>query len=168
MLHNEFFHDIKGGWARAFIPCGSTSTSNLLESFNGNALSRDIVGGTRATMAQVFQDLDGFFRSQSEEQSSHRMPITPLDVGRNVAASSQMPVRVNECYAKAIALATYFDESALPLFRDDENGGFYVISGLSERGGEVLTHYWLDKWAVYSKQWSRIQSPEVLCVSGGM
>jgi hypothetical protein len=46
-----------------------------------------------------------------------------------------MLVRVKEWYAEAIALATYFDESALPLFRDDENGGFYVISGLSKRGG---------------------------------
>jgi hypothetical protein len=116
------------------MPCGSTSTKTSLKSFNGNALSRDIVGGTRTTMAQIFRDLEGFFRSQSEEKGSHTVPITPLDVGRNVAASSQMLVRVKEWYAKAIALAIFFDESALPLFVDDDNGGFYVISGLSTRG----------------------------------
>jgi hypothetical protein len=49
-----------------------------------------------------------------------------------------MLVRVKERYAKAIALATFFDESAFPLFRDDENGGFYIISGLSKRGGESI------------------------------
>jgi hypothetical protein len=64
--------------------------------------------------------------------------ITPLDVGRNVAASCQMLVRVKEWYAKATALGTYFDKSALPVFRDDDNGGFSVISGLSKRGGEGI------------------------------
>jgi SWIM zinc finger len=120
------------------MPCGSASTNNSLESFNGNALSRDIVGGTCTTMAQLFRDLDGVFRSHSEEKCSHTVPITSLDMGRNVASSSQMLVRVKEWYAKAIALGTYFDESALPLFRDDDNGGFYVIFGLSKRGGESI------------------------------
>jgi hypothetical protein len=45
----------------------------------------------------------------SEEKHSHTVPITPLHVGRNVAANSQMLVRVKEWYAKAIALATYLD-----------------------------------------------------------
>jgi hypothetical protein len=49
-----------------------------------------------------------------------------------------MLVRVKEWYAKDIALATYFNKSALPLFRKDENGGLYVISGLSKRGGESI------------------------------
>jgi MULE transposase domain len=138
VLRNEYFHSMKRGWARAFMPCGSASSNNSLESFNGNALSRDIVGGTRTTMDQLFRDLEGFFRSQSEEKCSHTVPITPLDVGRNVAASSQMLVPVKEWYAKAIALATYFDESALLLFRDDDIDGFYVISGLSKRGGESI------------------------------
>jgi hypothetical protein len=96
VLRNEYFHGMKRGWARAFTPCGSASTNNSLQSFHGSALSRDIAGGTRTTMAQLFRDLDGFFRSQSEEKCSHTVPITPLDVGRNVAASSQMLVRVKK------------------------------------------------------------------------
>jgi hypothetical protein len=99
VLRNEYFHNTKRGWARVFMPCGSARTKNSLESFNGNALSQDIVGGTRTTMAQLFRDLEGFFRSQSEEKWSHTVPITPLDVGRNVAASSQMLVRIKEWYA---------------------------------------------------------------------
>jgi MULE transposase domain len=130
VFRNENFHSIKRVWARAFMPWGSASTNNSLELFNGNALSQDIAGGTRTTVAQLFRDLEGFSRSQSEECFSHTVPITPLDVGRNFAASSLM-VRESCCIV-------YFDESALPLFRDDENGGFYVISGLSERGGESI------------------------------
>jgi MULE transposase domain/SWIM zinc finger len=160
VLRNEYFHSMKRGWARAFMPCGSASTNNSLESFNGNALSRDIVGGTRTTMAQLFRDLEGFFRSQSEEKCSHTVPITPLDVGRNVAASSQMLVRVKEWYAKAIALATFFDESALPLFRDDDNGGFYVISGLSKRGGESID-------TLLAGQMGCIQQAMVACSEAG-
>jgi hypothetical protein len=68
VLHNEYFHGMKRGRARAFIPCGSTSTNNSLESFNGNALSRDIVGGTRTTMTQLFRDFDWFYGSQSEDK----------------------------------------------------------------------------------------------------
>jgi hypothetical protein len=89
-------------------------------------------------MAQLFRDFEGIFRSQSEEKCSHTVPISPLDVGRSVEASSQMLVRVQEWYAKAIALATFFDESALPLFRDDDNVVLYVIYGLSKRGGESI------------------------------
>jgi hypothetical protein len=103
VLRNEFFQGMKRGRARAFMPCGSANTNNSLESFNGNALSRDIVGGTRTTMAQLFRYSDGVFRSQSEDECPHTVPITPLDVGRNVAASPQMLVRVKEWYAKAIA-----------------------------------------------------------------
>jgi hypothetical protein len=47
-----------------------------------------------------------------------------MDVGRSVAASSQMLVSVKEWYSKAIALATFLDESALPRFRDDDINGF--------------------------------------------
>jgi hypothetical protein len=64
--------------------------------------------------------------------------ITPLEVGRNVAEISHLLVRVKECYATATALASYFDESALPHFRDDDNCGFYVIYGLSKRGEESI------------------------------
>jgi hypothetical protein len=113
-------------------------------------------------MAQLFRDLEGFFRSQSEEKRSHTVPTTPLDVGRNVVASSQMLVRVKEWYAKAIALATYFDESALPLFRDNDNSGFYVISGLLKEAGKVLIHCWPAKWGVSSKQWLRVLRPRIV------
>jgi hypothetical protein len=51
VLRNEYFHSMKRGWARSFMSCGSASTNNSLESLNGNALSRDIVGGTRGNMA---------------------------------------------------------------------------------------------------------------------
>jgi hypothetical protein len=96
------------------------------------------------------------FRSQSVENCSHTVPINPLFVGRNVAASSQMLVRVQEWYAKAIALATYYDESALPIFRDDGNRGFSVISGLSKRGGENID-------ALLAVQMECIQQAMVAC-----
>jgi hypothetical protein len=73
VLRDEYFQGMKRGWARAFLPCRSASTNNSRESFNGNALSRDIVGGTRTTMAQQFRDLDGFFKSiEMFSYSAHR------------------------------------------------------------------------------------------------
>jgi hypothetical protein len=132
----------------------------LLESLNGNALSRDIVGGTLTTMAQLFRDFEGFFRSHSEEKSSRTVPITPLDVRRNVAASSQMLVRVKEWYTKAIAFVTYLDESALPFFRDNDSGRFYAISRISKRFAESID-------TLLASQMGCLQQAMVVCSESG-
>jgi hypothetical protein len=58
-----------------------------------------------------------------------------------------------EWYSKAIA-------SAFPLFRDDENGGFYVISGLSKRGGESID-------TLLAGQMGCIQQSMVACSEAG-
>jgi hypothetical protein len=76
VLRNEYFRSMNRVLARAFIPCGSARTNNSLESFNGNALSQDVVGGTRTTMAQLFRDLEGFFMSQSEETVLIQCPLS--------------------------------------------------------------------------------------------
>ena len=62
-LRREYFQGIKCGWARCMMPWGSAATNNSLESFNGNSLSRDIVAGSRMTMAQLFASLEGYFWS---------------------------------------------------------------------------------------------------------
>jgi hypothetical protein len=54
----------------------------------------------------------------------------------------------------------YFDESALPLFRDDDNGGFYVISGLSKRGDESID-------TLLAGQMGCIQQAMVACSEAG-
>jgi hypothetical protein len=71
-----------------------------------------------------------------------------------------MVVRVEEWNAKAIALATFFDNSAFPLSRDDDNGGFYVISGLSKRGGESID-------TLFAGQMGCLQRAVVACSEAG-
>jgi hypothetical protein len=110
VLHSEYFLSIERGWARAFMPCGSASTNNLLESFNGNALSRTLLAEPARPWLRYSEIWRGFSGLSLKKKYSHTVPITPLDVVRNVAASFQMLVRVKEWYAEAIALAIYFDE----------------------------------------------------------
>jgi hypothetical protein len=52
------------------------------------------------------------------------------------------------------------DESVLPLCRDDDNGGFYVISGLSKIGGESID-------TLLAGQMGCIQRAVVACSEAG-
>jgi MULE transposase domain len=124
-LSKEYFEGDKRGWAREFItPCSAT-TNNALESFNGNVLARDIVAGSRMTIAQLFNELDGVFRMESVVSQP---PITEIDVRECVSAKPHMNNRVKEWYGKAVELGEELEESAVPLYESDGHDGLYLLS----------------------------------------
>ena len=65
-LRTEYFQEPKMSWARCMMPCGSAGTNNSLEAFNGSILERDIVAGSRMTMAQFLESVEGLLRQQSQ------------------------------------------------------------------------------------------------------
>jgi MULE transposase domain len=103
-LRAEYFQGIKRGWARCMMPCGSAGTNNSLEAFNGSVLERDIVAGSRMTIAQFLESVEGLLRQQSEIFTEKSPPLSPLDVRRTVRASSHMKQGVKAWYAKEMAL----------------------------------------------------------------
>jgi hypothetical protein len=92
-LSKEYFKGNKRGWARAFITSGSATTNNALESLNGNVLAKDIAAGSRMTMAQLFEQLDGLFRMES---TAGHPPITSIDIRECVRAKPHVKTRVKE------------------------------------------------------------------------
>jgi hypothetical protein len=100
-LSKEYFEGNKRGRARAFITHGSATTNNALESFNGNVLAKDTAAGSRMTIAQRFEQLDGLF---SIESAAGPPPITPIDIRECVRAKPHMKTRVKDWYAKAVEL----------------------------------------------------------------
>jgi hypothetical protein len=99
-LSKDYFEGNKCGWARAFITPGSATTNNAVESFNGNVLAKDIAAGSRLTIAQLLEQLDGLFRIESVAGPP---PITPIDIRKCVRAKPHMKTRVKEWYARHIS-----------------------------------------------------------------
>jgi MULE transposase domain/SWIM zinc finger len=130
-LKKEYFDGIKVGWARAFLPCGSAGTNNSLEAFNGNILSKDIAAGSRMTLIQLFAELDGMFKAQSESMKARRPPLTPVDVRPSVRAGVRMKARVKGWYEKALDIGAIIKESFFALHQPDGSGGFYLLSSAS-------------------------------------
>jgi MULE transposase domain len=131
-LSKEYFEESKRGWARAFITPGSATTNNALESFNGNVLAKDVAAGSRMTIAQLFEQLDGVFRVES---ATGHPPITPIDVRECVWARPHMKSRVKEWYAKAVELGRVLSESSIPAYETGHSGDFYMLSSASMKQG---------------------------------
>jgi hypothetical protein len=110
----------------------------VLEAFNGNVLSRDIVCGTRTTMSQFFSAFEGLFRCQSGRSASTLAPLTAADGNPNVRSTSRMSMRLKQWYAKAIDINISYEDGLLPCYKDDSNSGFYIVSGRSYRGGRSV------------------------------
>jgi hypothetical protein len=116
------------------MPTGSASTNNSL----GNVMSRDIVCGTRTTMSQFFSAFDGLFRSQSNRSTSNLAPLTAADERPNVRSTSRLNLRLKQWYAKALDNNMSYEDGPLRCYKDDSNGGFYIVSGRSYRGGRSI------------------------------
>jgi hypothetical protein len=98
------FGGCKRGWARSFTIPGSATTNNALESYNGNELATDIAAGSRLTIAQLFDQLDAVYRSESELSTSRKTPNSSIDVRPCVRAKLHMKSRVQDLYGKALEL----------------------------------------------------------------
>jgi hypothetical protein len=132
------FQGIKRGWARYMIPCGSAGTNNSLEAFNGSILKRDIVAGSRMTMAQFLESVEGLLRQQSQIFTEKYPPLTPLDVRQTVRASSHMKLRVKAWFAKELELDCEIARSTMPFHAPDGHGDFYMLSANSRRSGHPI------------------------------
>jgi hypothetical protein len=137
-LRAEYFQGIKRGWARCMMPCGSAGTNNSLEAFNASILERDIVAGSRMTMAQFLESVAGLFRQQSQIFTEKYPPLTPLDVRQTVRASSHIKSRVKAWYAKKLELDGEIAWSTMPVPAPDGHGCFYMISANSRRSGHPI------------------------------
>jgi hypothetical protein len=137
-LRAEYFQGIKRGWARCMMPCGSAGTNNSLEAFNGSILERDIVAGSRMTMAQFLESVEGPLRQQSQIFTEKYPPLTPLDVRQTVRASSHMKLLVKAWYAKELELDGEIARSTMPVHAPDGHGGFYMLSANSRRSGHPI------------------------------
>jgi hypothetical protein len=155
-LRAEYFQGFKRGWARCMMPCGSAGTNNSLEAFNGSVLEKDIVAGSRMTMALFLESVEGLLRQQSEIFTEKSPPLTPLDVRRTVRASSHMKQRVKAWYAKEMALDDDIAKSSVPFHSPDGHGGFYLLSAASRRSGHHIDD-------VLNGQQSRIEAVMMLC-----
>ena len=120
------------------MPCGSAGTNNSLEAFNGSVLERDIVAGSRMTMAQFIESMEGLLRQQSEIFTEKSPPLTPLDVRRTVRASCHMKQRVKAWYAKKLELDEEIGRSTIPFYAPDGHGGFYMLSAGLRRSGHSI------------------------------
>ena len=83
---------------------GSATTNNALESFNGSVLARDIAAGSILTIAQLFDQLDSVYRSESELFTARKTPNSSIDVRECVRAKSHMKAHVKDLYVKAVEL----------------------------------------------------------------
>jgi hypothetical protein len=140
-LRAEYFQGIKRVRARCMMPCGSAGTNNSLEAFNGSILERDIVAGSRMTMAQFHESVEGLLRQQSQIFTEKYPPLTPLDVCQTVRASSHMKLRVKAWYAKKLELDGEIARSTMPVHAPDGHGGFYMISANSRRSGHPIENF---------------------------
>jgi hypothetical protein len=71
---------------------GSARTNNSLKALNGSIQERDIVAGSRMTMYQFLESVEGLLRQYSEIFTEEYHPLTPLDVRQTVRASLRMKV----------------------------------------------------------------------------
>jgi MULE transposase domain/SWIM zinc finger len=137
-LSKEYFEGHKRGWARSFTTRGSATTNNALESFNGNVLARDIAAGSRMTIAQLYEKLEGLFAAESALAAAGQPPLTSMDVRPCVRAKSHMKARVHEWFAKAIELSSQAGGSFVPLYVSDGNGGFFWLSSTAMRQNQRI------------------------------
>jgi hypothetical protein len=120
------------------MPCGSAGTINSLEAFNGRILERDIVAGSRLTMAQLLESVAGLLRQQSQIVTGKYPPLTPLDVRQTVRASSHKKLRVKAWYAKELELDGEIARSTMPVHAPDGHGAFYLLSANFRRSGHPI------------------------------
>jgi hypothetical protein len=62
-----------------------------------------------------------------------------------------MNMRLKQWYVKAIDINISFEDGPLRCYKDDSNGGFYIVSGRSYRGGRSMDML-LDNSAVVFSQ----------------
>jgi hypothetical protein len=117
---------------------GSATTYNALESFNGNVLERDIAACSRLTTAQLFNQLDSVYRSDSELSIARRTPNSSIDVRPCVQTKPHMKSRVQDLYEKAVELRYRMEESFHALHQSDGSGDFVLVS--SNSIGQDLTN----------------------------
>jgi hypothetical protein len=106
------------------MPCGSAGTNNSLEAFNGSILKRDIVSGSRMTMALFLESVEGLLRQQSQIFTEKYPPLTPLDVRQTLRASSHMKLCAKAWNAKELELGGEIARSTMPVHAPDGHGGF--------------------------------------------
>jgi MULE transposase domain len=135
ILRRDYFSKGKTGWARHIMPKSCAATNNSLEAFNGNVLAKDIVAGSRTTMAQFFTSLEGLFRSQSSLIRQSVAPLTAVDARPSVRTSSRKDTRIKEWYSKAIEFLAVYEDGPVACYESDGNGGFYVVSSASRLKG---------------------------------
>jgi hypothetical protein len=110
-LCKEYFEGCKRGLERSLTSPGSATTNNALESSNGNEFAREITAGSRLTIAQLFDQLDAVFRSESELSTARQTPNSAIDVRLWVRAKLHMKSSVQDLYVKAIELRSRTEES---------------------------------------------------------
>jgi hypothetical protein len=120
------------------MPCKSAGGNNSLEAFNGSILERDIVAGSRMTMAPFLESFEGLIRQQSQIFTEKYPPLTPLDVRQTVRASSHIKLRVKAWYVKELELDGEIARSTMPVHAPDGHGCFYMLSANSRRSGHPI------------------------------
>jgi hypothetical protein len=138
-LSKEYFEGNKRGWARVFITRGSATTSNALKSVNGNVLAREIVAGSRMTIAQLFNELGVVLKMES---AIPEPSVTAIDVRECIGAKPHKRTRAKEWYAKAVELRDELEESSVPLYEADGHGDFYLLSSSCARCGLRIDNIW--------------------------
>jgi len=124
----DYSRDGQRGWSRAYMPCGSATTNNALESFNYHALQATLSNGARSTVGDLIQKLKSHIHARSIIDLSKEYPLTPLDIRRTVHVTSQRLRRVKNWYNSAADLRKVLHESSIPFFRTDNQGGFYICA----------------------------------------
>lgn len=129
MMMENYSKDGQKGWCRAYMPIGSATTNNALESFNRHAMQSTLSGGSRSTIGELIDHTQEFIRGASMLENAKDFPLNPLDIRRSVHVSSARLLRVKQMFKSAATLKKELEESGVPFYTCDDLGGYYICSG---------------------------------------